>query len=63
LNAFALAELFPNDIEKQTILEVQLKAEIRAKRHYQRRRRDLSNFIKARLKASVGKTASSGQTG
>lgn len=55
LNALALAELFPNDIEKQTTLEFHIKSEVGAKQKYERRRRDLSEFIGARVETSVEK--------
>ena len=58
LNALALAELFPNDIAKQTALEFQLKAEIGAKHNYERRRRDLSDFVETRVETSVEQEAS-----
>jgi hypothetical protein len=56
LNALVLAELFPTDIGKRIALDFHLKAEIRAKQIYERQRRDLSDFIKARVESSVNKT-------
>ena len=57
LNALALAELFPNDIEKRNALEFHLKAETGAKQKYERRRRDLSDFLKARVETPVEEKA------
>ena len=56
LNALVLAELFPTDIGKRIALDFYLKAEMRAKQTYERQRRDLSDFIKARVESSVNKT-------
>jgi hypothetical protein len=58
LNAVALAELFPNDTGKRIALNFHLESEMRAKRSYERQRRDLSDFIKARVEISVEKKAS-----
>ena len=43
-----MAELFPKDIEKQAALEYHFKVEIAAKQDYDRRRRDLIDFVVAR---------------
>ena len=48
LDVLALAELFPKDIEKQAALEYHFKVEIAAKQDYDRRRRDLVDFVVAR---------------
>ena len=48
LNVLALAELFPMDIAKQTALEYHFKVEIGAKQDYDRRRRDLIDFVVAK---------------
>ena len=58
LNALVLVELFPNDIGKRIALAFHLKAEMKTKQTYERQRRDLSDFIKARVEASVGKKVS-----
>ncbi len=55
LNALVLVELFPNDIGKRIALDFHLKAEVRTKQTYERQRRDLSDFIKARVETSVEK--------
>jgi hypothetical protein len=57
LNALTLAELFPNDIEKRTALDFHLRAETGAQQKYERRRRDLSDFLKARVETSVEEKA------
>src|SRR5712671_1300007 len=48
LNVLVLAELFPKDIENQTALEYHFKVEIEAKQDYDRRRRDLFDFVVTR---------------
>jgi hypothetical protein len=58
LNALVLAELFPNDIGKQIALDFHFKAEMKAKQTYERQRRDLSDFIKARVETSAEKKVS-----
>jgi hypothetical protein len=57
LNVLVLAEFFPADTGKRMALDFHLKAEMRAKQSYERKRRDLSEFIKARVKASTEKKA------
>lgn len=57
LNALTLAELFPNDIEKRTALNFHLEAETGAQQRYERRRRDLSDFLKARVETPVEEKA------
>jgi hypothetical protein len=47
-----------SSVEKHTALEFHLKAEYEAKQHYERRRLDLSDFVKARVKTSVEKKVS-----
>jgi hypothetical protein len=58
LNALVLAALFPDDIGKRIALDFHLKAEMRAKQTYERHRRNLSDFIKARIEIPVEKKAS-----
>jgi len=55
LNALVLAELFPNDIGKRIAVNFHLEAEIRAKKTYERQRRDLSDFLQSRVGTSVAK--------
>ena len=61
VNVLALVELFPNDIEKQTALELHLQAEIRAKQDYECRRHDLFDFVEAKVK-TLSKQGSFGNT-
>ena len=56
LNVLALAELFPKDTGKQSALEYHFRTEIEAKQDYDRRRRDLFDFVVVR---SLEKKASS----
>jgi hypothetical protein len=55
LNVLVLAELVPTDTGKRIALNFHLKAEMRAKQTYERQRRDLSDFLKARVETSVKK--------
>ena len=57
LNALALAELFPNDSAKQTALTFHLKAETRARQDYERRRRDLLEFLEKKVRTPEKKKA------
>ena len=50
LNVLSLVELFPNDIEKQTALDFHLQAATRARQDYERRKRDLFEFVDAKMK-------------
>jgi hypothetical protein len=56
LNVIALAELFPKDARKQSALDYHFRTEIEAKNGYDRRRRDLFDFVVVR---SLEKKASS----
>jgi hypothetical protein len=58
LNILVLAELFPNHTGKRIAPNFHLRAEMRAKQSYERKRRDLSDFLKARVETSVEKKTS-----